>query len=198
MKKAEFMAELEERLYRLNSSEREEFLNDYEEHFRNGEAEGKSESEIVMSLGSPKAIADDIFAEREELLQDPTKEMETYYVPRQTSSSSRTPGSRVLLFIGLIFLDLVLLIPVAATAWGLVISVWGISGCFILSPAFVGIAMVLGQNIAFYQMFASIAMVGLGLMLLPIAVYFTKWVKNLTLLWIASHGYVLKGGNRYE
>ncbi|WP_239257135.1 HAAS signaling domain-containing protein [Listeria ilorinensis] len=197
MTKAEFMAELEERLYRLNANEREEFLNDYEEHFRNGKAEGKTESEIVMGLGSPKSIADDIFAEREELLQDPTKEMETYYVPRQTSSN-RTPGSRVLLFIGLIFLDLVLLLPIAATVWGLVISVWGISGSFILSPAFVGIAMILGQDIAFYQMFASIAMVGLGLMLLPIAFYFTKWIKDLTLLWIASHSYVLKGGNRYE
>ena len=53
----EFMAHLYNALKNLSPQEREDILNDYEEHFRIGLEMGKSEAEIADSLGSPEELA---------------------------------------------------------------------------------------------------------------------------------------------
>lgn len=194
MNKELFLTELEERLASLNESDREELLEDYQEHFRSGKAEGKSEEEIVLSLGTPKSIAEDIFTEREELLQDPITPPETYYVPRKPTTKERTPGLRVLLLIGLIFLDLVLLIPVGFAVWSFVISLWLLVGTLVLSPLFLVLSPLFGQSIEMYQGFGTIAMTGLGLMFLPAVLWLTKLIKKATIIVISWHAYTLKGG----
>ncbi|MEG2538236.1 MAG: DUF1700 domain-containing protein, partial [Clostridium sp.] len=40
-----------------------DILRDYEEYFLNGELEGKSEKQVIESLGSPKSIAEDLIRE---------------------------------------------------------------------------------------------------------------------------------------
>ncbi|WP_088810103.1 MULTISPECIES: HAAS domain-containing protein [Listeria] len=194
MNKELFLTELEERLASLNPADREELLEDYREHFRSGEAEGKSEEEIVLSLGTPKSIAEDIFTQREELLQDPMTPPETYYVPRKPTTKERTPGLRVILLIGLIFLDLILLIPIGISIWSFVISLWILVGTLVLSPVLLLVSLMFGQTLEMYQGFASIAMTGLGLMLLPVILWFTNLVKKLSVLVISWHTYTLKGG----
>lgn len=57
MNKAEYIKTLSSMLNRLPEDERKEILYDYEEHFRFGIENGKSEEEISKSLGDPKAIA---------------------------------------------------------------------------------------------------------------------------------------------
>lgn len=57
MSKHEFMARLYNALASLSTQERDDILNDYEEHFRIGREMGKSEAEIVDSLGSPEELA---------------------------------------------------------------------------------------------------------------------------------------------
>lgn len=57
MGKHEFMARLYNALKNLTPQEREDILNDYEEHFRIGLEMGKSEAEIADSLGSPEELA---------------------------------------------------------------------------------------------------------------------------------------------
>jgi len=56
MTKQEFLNTLSEGLKNFPSNERNEILYDYEEHFRIGEASGKSDEEIIGELGDPYMI----------------------------------------------------------------------------------------------------------------------------------------------
>lgn len=64
MRKNQFLKEirvyLEKAYLNLNPVEIEDILRDYEEYFRDGISEGKNEEEIVVSLGNPKFIVDEM------------------------------------------------------------------------------------------------------------------------------------------
>ncbi|WP_100331369.1 HAAS signaling domain-containing protein [Bacillus xiapuensis] len=62
MSKKQFLVELKRELRKISRNEKEEILQDYEEYFRMGLEEGKQESQIVESLGSPKEIAKELNA----------------------------------------------------------------------------------------------------------------------------------------
>ena len=57
MGKTEFMSRLAGALDFMSREERDDILYDYEEHFRIGFENGKTEEEIVASLGDPRFIA---------------------------------------------------------------------------------------------------------------------------------------------
>ena len=57
MKKIDFLNELYAYLSPLPKDERNEILNDFREHFREGAAAGKSEEQICAELGSPLECA---------------------------------------------------------------------------------------------------------------------------------------------
>ncbi len=65
MNQNRFMGELRRELAHLSAEEADEILADYEEHFTEGRRQGRSEEEIARSLGSPRAIARHIAAERD-------------------------------------------------------------------------------------------------------------------------------------
>lgn len=60
MTEKQFLNELELALTRLPSDERNDILQDIKEHFTIGREDGKSDSEIAASLGSPKEIAEEL------------------------------------------------------------------------------------------------------------------------------------------
>lgn len=60
MNKKEFLEELEERLIGISKEDKEEILQDYEEHFKAGKKKKRTEEEISKSLGEPKEIAKEI------------------------------------------------------------------------------------------------------------------------------------------
>jgi uncharacterized membrane protein len=60
MKKSEFLEELNEYLVGIPKSDKEEILQDYEEHFKVGKKKKRSDAEIIKSLGDPKKIARDV------------------------------------------------------------------------------------------------------------------------------------------
>lgn len=57
MNKSEFIAAMEAQLLRLSKADRDDILNDYESHFANGVAEGKTEEEVSAQLGNPEELA---------------------------------------------------------------------------------------------------------------------------------------------
>ena len=59
MKKKEFMDELRQELSGLSEEDVDEILQDYEEHFRIGKKNNRTEAEISRSLGNPRDIADE-------------------------------------------------------------------------------------------------------------------------------------------
>ena len=56
MNKEQFLTQLKRALGGMPEAEKREVLYDYEEHFRMGLAEGKSEEQISQSLGNPRTI----------------------------------------------------------------------------------------------------------------------------------------------
>lgn len=56
MKKNEFLSELSNSLGSMPDADKQDVLNDYEEHFRVGMVDGRSEEDIAQSLGNPSAI----------------------------------------------------------------------------------------------------------------------------------------------
>lgn len=57
MNKNEFLTILETSLFNLSFEEKKDIIYDYEEHFRIGEENGKSEDELIKELGDPQSIA---------------------------------------------------------------------------------------------------------------------------------------------
>jgi len=53
MNKDEYLNQVSEQLKHTDKATREEILDDFKQHFLNGEAQGKSDAEIIASLGDP-------------------------------------------------------------------------------------------------------------------------------------------------
>ncbi|RLQ91460.1 DUF4097 family beta strand repeat-containing protein [Planomicrobium sp. Y74] len=60
MTEQQFLQQLEQALERLPAEERNDILQDIREYFANGRADGKSDSDIALELGSPDAIAKEL------------------------------------------------------------------------------------------------------------------------------------------
>jgi uncharacterized membrane protein len=56
MTRENFLSDLKRALGGMTDQERRDVMYDYEEHFRMGAAEGKSEEEIARSLGNPRML----------------------------------------------------------------------------------------------------------------------------------------------
>ncbi len=56
MNREKFLSELKRSLGAMPESEKRDILSDYEEHFRMGLSEGKSEEQIADSLGNPRIL----------------------------------------------------------------------------------------------------------------------------------------------
>ena len=56
MKKMEYLDKLREKLEAFGRELQEEILEDYREHFAEGEKQGKSEEEIIDELGDRKSV----------------------------------------------------------------------------------------------------------------------------------------------
>jgi uncharacterized membrane protein len=70
MNRDQFLSQLRKALGRTSEAEKREILADYEEHFRVGIAEGRSEEDLAKALGNPSAIGN---AFRIESLADNTR-----------------------------------------------------------------------------------------------------------------------------
>ncbi len=56
MSRDQFIAQLRQSLGNMSEAEKQDIIYDYDEHFRNGLAEGKTEEQIAQALGNPRII----------------------------------------------------------------------------------------------------------------------------------------------
>jgi len=63
MKRADFMAQLRAGLSGLHAADVDDILADYETHFADGAAHGRSEEEVCTALGDPARLAREMRAE---------------------------------------------------------------------------------------------------------------------------------------
>ncbi|WP_087974369.1 HAAS signaling domain-containing protein [Oceanobacillus rekensis] len=182
MTKDQFLTKLEASLKRLPSDERQDIVQDFEEHFTIGLAEGKTEEEISVSLGSPQQIAKDLVA--------------TYHVERVEATASTANIFRaVWAVIGLGFFNLVIVLGPFIALVALIIAGWIVAGAFIVSPLLVILNTVMYPEIfQFFDLFFSIGLTGLGLFI-AIGMYFaTRAVTSGFIRYLKFNVRVVKGG----
>ncbi|GIO25279.1 DUF1700 domain-containing protein [Oceanobacillus sp. J11TS1] len=184
MNKLRFLEELQHYLKKLSlsSEDREEIIQDFEEHFELGRAEGKTDEEIVRSLGSPQQIAKDLQA---------TQESENTRINHSDKNIFRT----VWTIIGLAFFNLVFVLGPSIAIAGIILAIWITAFSFVIQ-VFLAIVQWIIQPGSFYlfELFASLAIAGLGLLLFIGAYYTTKAAIRVSHKYIAFNVRTVKGG----
>ena len=125
MNRAHFMAQLRDGLSGLHHSDIDDILRDYDSHFADGAADGRSEDEVAAALGDPARLARELRAE----------------VGFRRWEQDRSAGNFlgvVLALLGLATLDFIILLPflcgLAGIFFGLSVVCLGcvVGGTFLL------------------------------------------------------------------
>jgi len=181
MTKEQFMRDLDKRLSAMPKAEREDILQDYQEHFQFGAEAGKSDAQIIAGLGYPNQIA-------RELLAD-------FRIEQAVKSSSGTNLLRAIFAVGgLGFLNLVFVLGPAMGIFGVLVGLWGTVLAFVVSPVlllvFAGIGL---QNFYWHDFFMSLSLAGLGILIGLVSWYVTVFFKRITLKYLKWNLKIIKG-----
>lgn len=182
MNRQEFLNALRDELMKFDEAERREILYDYEEHFRSGLAEGKSEQEIAASLGNPQDIAKEIIAD--------------FRVSQaQQHGSVRNMTNAVLATLSLGFINLVFvlgpLLGLLGTLFGFYCAALALLGAPLL--LLVGSLRPVTTPEILVALFSSMISIGLGLLLAIILVYVTRWTGHLFMHYLKLNIRIIKG-----
>lgn len=162
MNKDDYILKLKTQLRRLPAAEQREILADYEEHFRLGTEDGKSETEIAESLGNPVQVG------RAYLIESALTRVENREKP------VRNILRAVFAAMSLSFLNLIIGIPVIASLAAAIISLWaGALSCVLggLGAIFLPAVQIFLPNIVsagpsvslgFFYVFGGIGALGIG------------------------------------
>ncbi|MBN6206541.1 DUF1700 domain-containing protein [Ralstonia pickettii] len=182
MTKEQFLSRLEAMLKRLPSSERDDILNDYEEYFSIGFQDGKTEEEIAASLGSPEQLGKELSVE--------------YHVESVEDKGSVGNFFRALwAVIGLSFFNLIIVLGPFLALAATLIAGWLVAVSFTLSPVGVLINTVIYPEIFEpFNLFFSIALAGLGLLVGRLMLSLTAWVKKILVRYFKYNIKMVKGG----
>lgn len=147
MTRADFMQRLRRGLADLPPAAREEILNDYEAHFVDGLAEGRSEAEVAAALGDPGRLA------RELRLEAGLKRWEEERNPSSAAGA-------VMALVGLGAIDILILLPlltaVVSALAGLFLGAVGVfigggavlaAGPFFDPPGGIAFAVLMGLGL---------------------------------------------------
>ncbi|MCT4685743.1 DUF1700 domain-containing protein [Vallitalea sp.] len=128
MNKNEYLKKLDILLESLPYDERRDIMYDYEEHFKSGLSDGKTEEEISNELGNPETIAAGYIPNLH------TSEKNNYSTDTTRTTINRTGRKYSIgILIGMIFFNLIMI--------GLYLACWAVLASFFI----VGIALVLSS-----------------------------------------------------
>jgi uncharacterized membrane protein len=185
LNKDQFLTKLEVSLKKLPSDERQDILQDFEEHFTIGLAEGKSEEEISSSLGAPQQIAKEMAA--------------TYHIEKVEATATTGNIFRALwAVIGLGFFNIVIVLGPFIAIAAIIIAGWAVGVSFVASPLLViANVIVFPQTFELFDLFFSIGLVGLGLFIV-IGMYFaTRSVTIGLVRYLKYNVSVVRGGMKH-
>lgn len=188
MNKNDYLSTLKRLLIGLPEEDINEILYDYEEHFRIGAGEGKTEEQISAELGDVRNTA--------RMYKTDIPHNTTYESTFSSDNSinyTETPSSTIRsLFVamGLGLFNLIFVLPLYLTFWGVLLGFWGASagitlggaGAFLislLSPLFPSFIYMSGINLIF-AFAISVGLTCLGLLFSIGNLYLSKWFFNLS------------------
>jgi len=181
MTRVEFIARLRSGLVGMPAATAAEIVADYEAHFADGAAAGRSEAEVAEALGQPDRLARELKAEAG---------IQRW---RQEQNPSAATGA-ILAVLGLGAIDILFLLPfflgVLGTLFGLFIAVIAV---FIAG----GFVMVVGPFAQAPGGALAAILAGLGIMAGSVSVgailsVFTVWLVNATVWFARLHYRLLK------
>ena len=186
MNKQTFITQLKRALEPLKQGAQLEILADFEEHFANGQASGKTEAQVAEELGNPRELAQQYIAESEDN-------------EKKAINAGRVGRSMFVAF-GLLLLDAIIMIPLIASVFAVIVSLWAVP----LSLAASSIALFLLPLLNFISFAAMVPywlaiIVALSLLGLAVAMsvgmfyvsrYFIKFLVDFARL----HKRVIVGG----
>jgi uncharacterized membrane protein len=148
MTRQAFMARLREGLVGLPAQSQADILADYETHFAEGAAAGRSEAEVAEALGDPGRLARELRAEAG---------LKRWEAERNASSA----GAAVFAVLGLGALDIMILLPILMGVFGAIVGV----GVAVIAVFFSGGVMFAAGPFGDFPGGAAAALLGgLGLM----------------------------------
>lgn len=129
MTKEQFFAELAKALDALPDNERNDILRDYEEYFIDAEGAGRSDADVIATLGQPAQIAKQLTANQH----------------LAAAKQQMTVGSFLKATLAVLSLTIfnvgVVLSPLLSIA-GVILALWIVSIALVLSPAIYGIVLL--------------------------------------------------------
>lgn len=180
-----FMQQMGNALARLKADERKDILADFEEHFANGLANGKTEEEVAKELGDPVALA----AQYTEGLPEPKAPVTGGGVARG-----------ILAGFALILFDAIIAIPIIAVLFSIWISLWSVVIALLGAALVCFVAPFLGWLVLVNGLVgAGTFMVGIALLALAVLagigmVYVSKWFFKGLIEYVKAHIRIIKGG----
>ncbi|ESQ92380.1 DUF1700 domain-containing protein [Asticcacaulis benevestitus] len=181
MTRIEFLDRLCKGLTGLPPATLKEIMADYEAHFKDAAAEGRSESEVAAALGDPERLARELKAE----------------AGVKSWDEAKTPSNATAAIVGILglgALDILILLPLLGGVVGTLIGIFAAAiGGFIAG----GVVFAAGPFLGFPGGIFAALLGGFGVMLLSAAVgaitlALTIWMVNGVVWFARLHYRVLK------
>ncbi|NQT67009.1 MAG: DUF1700 domain-containing protein [Actinobacteria bacterium] len=189
MNKKDFMGRLSSHLGGISWKDREDVISDFEEHFKEGLAEGRTEEDIADSLGDPKALARQL---RASILVSEAE--------RTTSAANITRA--VFATLGLGFLNLVFILGPFIAIVAVLISLFAAAISVTASGITVFLASIIGPFFPQYYavlinpaaaIFSSIGLTCFGILFFIGDIYLAKLLYRLFVRYIKFNLRIIKG-----
>ncbi len=188
MTREEYLQQLRKFLQRLPVAEQEEILADYEEHFRMGEAEGRSDTETAAALGSPMEIARGFYTQRAQGQPQPTASADAALDDAEPDENRVVRSILVLLMLG--FFNLVLILPLWLAAAGVILGLFGagigltFGGGAAISTGVAALLRGMEASSALSGAAAGMGLAALGLIILLLTFILGRWFLELSLRYL--------------
>ncbi len=168
------MKELAYHLKGLSSEDRNNILQDYEDHFKIAQIEGRDEQSVILELDSPRLIAQKRLTDFN-VSQVVREEKQTELTP---ANKSRSPMQSLILALVLIIFNVVIVFVPAIILFFVWFAVWGIAIGFSLTPI-VWVLSLFWRSVstiltALPEFFVVLTLVSVGVLLIILMIYVTK------------------------
>ncbi|MDD3225697.1 MAG: DUF1700 domain-containing protein [Clostridium sp.] len=193
MDKNQFLNMLKYHLRDFNKADMDDILYDYEEHFRVGKENGKSEYEISKELGNPEDIANQY---REASGMGKIDTADTH---------ERSIAASIFIFIALLMFNLIFILGIYLGIAGVLIGMCAVGIALTFSGVAIVFCIIFGQFFSSYvslpdnvftmiaSFFGGIGTIALGLLLCIGMFYVVKFFAKSTVKYVKWNFNVIKG-----
>lgn len=187
MNKVKFIKLMDKELHLLKKSERDEILAEFEEHFRTGMENGKSEEEVAAELGKPSELA----VQYKDGID---------FAQLSGGEKAAKISRKILVAFGLLLFNGMIGIPVIASIFSVWVSLWtvplstGVTGLALLVAAIIPTLYIgfSGATIA-VSILAGISLIGLTVLMGIGMIYVSKWFFKLVAAYVSGNIKAIKG-----